>query len=347
MICADGTWNDPEDERATNVLRVARAIRPADDLGVQQVVFYDWGLGSYHGRLLGRMFGRGLAKNIQDCYRFIVHNHAEGDELFLFGFSRGAYTVRSVAGLLNKCGILGRARACRIPEAYSFYKKRRFEPGSEAAIKWREDHRVKFPGAVRFLGVWETVGARGIPKRMRAFVDDRDFFLDTKLGSNVQAARHALAIDEMRTDFSPTLWSEKEKERMKQVWFVGGHGDVGGDHEDVGSGHGEEGGQSASEPALAWMAAEAKDCGLALESHLGREICGEEAAKRRRRHKRRKSARDGKVREIPPQALVHESVRRCHEELERGNDEKDKYDPEALKSWLEANEDWGCARFVP
>ena len=105
VICADGTWNrpekDPQKEWPTNVLRMARAIKPVADDGVVQQVFYDWGVGSYHDVLYAGITGQGVQKNIMDAYRYIVQNYTPGDELFFFGFSRGAYTVRSLCGMIN------------------------------------------------------------------------------------------------------------------------------------------------------------------------------------------------------------------------------------------------------
>lgn len=106
VICADGTWQSPESDTATHVLRLAESVAPVSASGVPQVVYYDWGVGSDGDRLSGGITGKGIDKNIQDCYRFVVHNYAPGDALYLFGFSRGAYTVRSLAGLIRNCGIL-------------------------------------------------------------------------------------------------------------------------------------------------------------------------------------------------------------------------------------------------
>jgi len=109
IICSDGTWQSPESGTATHVLRLAEGIAPEDVSGHKQVVFYDWGVGSEGDKFSGGITGKGIDKNIQDCYRFVVHNYEPGDGLYLFGFSRGAYTVRSLAGLIRNCGILRRA----------------------------------------------------------------------------------------------------------------------------------------------------------------------------------------------------------------------------------------------
>lgn len=111
VIFADGTWNSPEQGGSTNVLQMARAVRPVAN-GVAQVAFYDWGVGTDRKKLAGGISGAGIDKNIMDCYRFIVHNYNKGDKLFFFGFSRGAYTVRSLAGFIRKCGLPGFIPMC-------------------------------------------------------------------------------------------------------------------------------------------------------------------------------------------------------------------------------------------
>ena len=332
VICADGTWNDPEEEHPTNVLRMARAIRPEDPRGVQQVVFYDWGVGSYHARIRGAVAGLGLKKNIQDCYRFIVQNYDKDDELFLFGFSRGAYTVRALAGLLNKCGILGRDRADEIPDAFRFYKCRGSMPDGESAKRWRECHGVEDRGVVHFLGAWDTVGALGVPNRVLAFVDQDDLFYDQELGSTVQVARHAVAIDEKRADFSPTLWTAKESVDMKQVWFAGVHSDMGG-------GSRPKNGQLLSDVPLAWMAGEAWKQGLALEPHLYSDPRSLYTAERHRSYNVFWMVRGREARIVPEDALVHVSVCERRKALE--------YAPKALDDWFDGPMKWEEQPLVP
>jgi uncharacterized protein (DUF2235 family) len=327
VICADGTWNDPEGEHATNVLRMARAICPEDDQGVQQVVFYDWGVGSYHDKVLGGTSGLGMEKNVQDGYRFIVQNYDPGDEIFLFGFSRGAYTVRALAGMLNKCGILTRTRASDIPRAFDFYKRRNARPSSPTAQQWRATNAVAGDrGTVDFIGVWDTVGALGIPTRVLGFVEERDLFFDHELGSNVQVARHAVAIDEQRSDFRPTLWTRKEAIDIRQVWFAGVHGDVGG-------GCAPRQGELLSEVPLAWMAREASSCGLRFEPHLHGDISTLHDARAHQSYKRFWRVLGKAVRDIPVDGIVHMSVRQRHQATG--------YEPEPLRRWLAANRGWG------
>ena len=127
VVCADGTWNRPEKDLSsdfpTNVLKLARGIRPLDSEQVSQQVFYDWGIGSYHDSLIAGATGRGIVKNITDGYRYLVQNYSPGDEIYLFGFSRGAYTVRSLCGLIYNCGILKRPDARLIEMAFKHYKR--------------------------------------------------------------------------------------------------------------------------------------------------------------------------------------------------------------------------------
>ena len=133
IVCCDGTWNEPDEKvdnnpadetEATNVLKVVRGIAPVDRHDIPQVVYYDAGVGTqgFLDRYVGGGFGRGISENIQQAYRFIANNYHEGDELFLFGFSRGAYTVRSLAGFIGSVGLLAKAHLRRVPEAYALYR---------------------------------------------------------------------------------------------------------------------------------------------------------------------------------------------------------------------------------
>lgn len=268
VICADGTWNRPEEDLAsdvpTNVLRLARAVRPRHPDGTAQQVFYDWGIGAGHDRLIGGMTGRGIHKNILDAYRYLVQNYSPGDRIFLFGFSRGAYTVRCLCGLLNNCGLVKRPEAPLIQRAFDIYKHpgKTWAPRGEGAMAFRRDHSHSASQEVHFVGAWDTVGALGIPFSLMGLFDRKDEFYDTKLGSNVRFARHALAIDERREDFEPTLWLPRDGLDLQQVWFAGSHSDVGGSYPPDAGGH------LASDYPLQWMMDEAQSAGLALEPHL-------------------------------------------------------------------------------
>ena len=266
IICADGTWNRPEEDLErdfpTNVLKLSRAVRPAKALWQQQV-FYDWGLGSYHAQAVAGATGRGIHKNILDGYRYLVQNYAPGDRIFLVGFSRGAYTVRALCGLINNCGILKRTEARRVEQAFALYKSpsQANHPEGERAVEFRRQYAHRSRN-VAFVGVWDTVGALGIPFSLMGLLDRHDEFYDTKLGRNVEVARHALAIDEQREDFEPTLWSARSGMDIKQMWFAGVHSDVGGSYGP------DDSGNEASDAPLAWMLDEARAQGLQLESHI-------------------------------------------------------------------------------
>ena len=330
VVCADGTWNDPEDENPTNVLRVARAIRPVATDGTEQIVFYDWGVGADRKTLFGGAFGEGLEKNVQDGYRFIVQNFRTGDEIYLFGFSRGAYTVRSLAGLLNKCGILKRTMAADIPKAFDYYKRKKTRPSDPEARQWRQDRAVGGRrGAVRFLGVWDTVGALGIPDRMFGAVDEKHLFHDVGLGGNVSVARHALAIDEKRADFKPTLWDPRDSVDLLQVWFAGFHTDVGG------STRPDRGGFLASDVPLKWMMRQAHDAGLRFEPHLKQSLKPSHVAKLHQSHKGFYKVLGKHHRVIPDTTFVHRTVQQRKAQIQG-------WKPEALTRWLEArNQVWG------
>lgn len=272
-ICADGTWNRPEEnlskDHPTNVLRIARAIQPQSD-DVNQHVFYDWGLGSYHDSAGAGVTGKGIHKNILDCYRYLVQNYAPGDSIYLFGFSRGAYTVRALSGLIHNCGIIKRSDARLIAKAWKVYKSthKKNHPNGAAATSFRAQHSHA-ERDVRFVGVWDTVGALGLPFSFLGLLDAKDEFYDTKMGGNINIARHALAIDEKREDFEPTFWQFQEGVDLKQVWFSGVHSDVGGSY-----GKDKEG-YLVSNLALAWMVDEANKAGLKIENFLSKELQGD------------------------------------------------------------------------
>jgi len=259
-VFADGTWNSPEKGRATNVLRMARAIQPESD-GTKQVVFYDWGVGTDRKKLSGGLTGAGIDKNIMDCYRFLVHNYDAGDHLFFFGFSRGAYTARSLAGFIRNCGLLKRKHANKIPEAFRLYRKRTRASGPNelAPTKFRRDYAVADITPIEFVGAWDTVGALGIPVPFWGTLNEREFlFHDTEPSKIVQHARHAVSIDENREDFAPVLWSDKPNVDVEQVWFAGVHSDVGGGYRQRGLG----------DCAIDWMLSEANKFGLEFENHF-------------------------------------------------------------------------------
>ena len=270
VICSDGTWQTPRQENTTHVVEMARAVLPTAPDGKTQVVFYDWGVGTegWMSRLAGGISGKGIDKNIRDCYRFLMHNYDDGDEIYLFGFSRGAYTVRSLAGLIRNCGVLRKEKASKLPAAYEMYRRRDAKPKSAEAKVFRSDYSRET--AIRFIGVWDTVGALGIPLRgLSKLTAHRHGFHDVALSRYVKHGCHALAIDERRGPFRPSLWKAKSNEGqiVEQVWFAGVHGDVGGSL-DTGLGR----------PAFEWMKERASYAGLALDEAPAPQIDSEPAS---------------------------------------------------------------------
>lgn len=310
VICADGTWNRPEDDLQkdvpTNVLRVARSIQPITADGLPQHVFYDWGIGSYHNAIIGGITGQGIQKNIMDAYRYIVQNYTPGTDIYLFGFSRGAYTVRSLCGLINNCGILKRPDARLIQQAFDHYKKTgaAWKPNGAKSLEFRKAHSHE-SREIRFVGAWDTVGALGVPFSLMGLFDRKDEFYDTKLGGNVRIARHALAIDERREDFQPTLWVPREGLDLEQVWFAGSHSDIGGGYP------ADDQGLLASDAPLEWMVQQAMDSGLKIEGHLLADI--NPSPRARLHNSRRHVFRFARplIRDLQPEGIpttIHSSV---------------------------------------
>ena len=268
VVCCDGTWNKPDNDNVTNVEKIARTVQsdPTKSGGVYQLVYYISGVGSgsYEAdRLLGGAFGFGLFHNVIACYRFLAQNYEPGDEIFIIGFSRGAYTARSLAGMVAKVGLLTKVSLVeeRLPEAVHLYQRTPMPTGAfgESIEEFKHDH-CHAP-KITFLGVFDTVGALGVP----GFARDTPKFHDVQLSVHVLCARQALAIDETRLKFEPTFWeapsdpgASTQDPRVKQVWFEGAHSDVGGGYAQTG----------LSDTALLWMAREAHVAGLVFDAEL-------------------------------------------------------------------------------
>lgn len=334
VICADGTWQSPESEHPTHVMRLARAIAPADMNGRKQVVFYDWGIGSEGDRIKAGITGAGIDKNIMDAYRFIVHNYDPGDALFFFGFSRGAYTVRSLAGFIRNCGILHRAQAARIQEAYELYRGRHkaSSPDAERPTRFRRDYAVADRSPIAFVGVWDTVGALGIPAPFIGTLNSgRYLFHDAEPSSIIGCARHAVAIDEKREDFAPTLWTAKAGLDLKQVWFSGVHTDIGGGYAD----------HALGDHAGVWMMDEAAAAGLVFEPHFRAQLNPDHAARQHNEYTGAyKLLGRGSDRVVEP--CVHVSVR------QRLEDPRLTVRSPALRTLLASVDgDWSRIRLVP
>lgn len=283
VICGDGTWNERDrlDEktgtrRPTNVTKTARAVLPRDANGISQVVYYHAGVGTGGplDSLTGGAFGHGMEHNIREMYRFIAYNHEPGDELYLFGFSRGAYTVRSLAGFLHFAGLVTKDEDYYVPELFDCYTAAQGRPLGPDVPGWKRlfsEPRRKGPGTrlqdrragspkVRLLGVWDTVGSLGPPGAVgqlaRRLNPGRHGFHRVELTPTVEVAAHALAIDEQREPFLPTMFSATGwPGTLHQCWFAGVHTDVGGGYDyDDHANH-----------ALHWMLGHAEALGLALD----------------------------------------------------------------------------------
>jgi uncharacterized protein (DUF2235 family) len=271
VLCFDGTWNVPDQKDGgvispSNVFKMKSAVLPRDALGTEQTVFYDTGVGTaVFERLRGGIFGWGLSQKIKDGYRFIVDNFETGDEIYLFGFSRGAYTARSTAGMIRKCGVLRREFANKLQDAYELYRRRDADtPDTDDAQEFRD--RFAQETRIRFIGVWDTVGELGIPvgipwmpMTLVHFINKRWEFHDVKLSRSVDYAFQAVAIDERRPQFKPTLWTQNPTavgQTMEQVWFAGVHTNVGGGYRDPG----------LSDITFLWMKDAAERAGLAFNA---------------------------------------------------------------------------------
>jgi len=235
------------------VYRVAK-----NDGKVPQITYYDPGVGTgnFFDAISGGVLGKGLEDNIYDAYRFLVGNYELGDEIWLFGFSRGAFTARSIGGMIRKCGILRRGAVDKSRAAKDLYHNK-VHPDDAEAVAFRKANSVSpdEPIKIKFIGVWDTVGSLGIPKK--GGVAEELQFHDTKLSGTVENAYHALAVDEHREPFLPTLWSyiPKRDQKVEQVWFCGAHSDVGGGYPE----------DDASRLTLLWMLDKAQGAGLKLD----------------------------------------------------------------------------------
>ena len=253
VICLDGTWNDKDDRSAFSNVALLHEMCVND--GTNQIAYYDKGVGTsgWYDQKLGGVHGVGLSENVREAFIYLARNYRKNDRVFIFGFSRGAYTARSLAGLVYQCGLLPENDRLRsdLEKLYEAYKDE--EAGEMAAYK---SANRKCP--IEMLGVWDTVGALGIPISFFKEASDKVFgFHDTKLSPEVRFACHAVAIDEKRASFEPTLWQEtaENKNRMKQVWFSGVHSDVGGGYPE----------RHHSDVALKWMVEQATRRGLLIK----------------------------------------------------------------------------------
>ena len=268
IVCYDGTGNE-YGKNNTNVVHVFESILRYEN----QIAFYDPGVGTFSifgrtlgkkvGILLGLAFGAGLQQNIEDGYEYLMNQYNPGDKVFLFGFSRGAFTARALAGMLHNFGLLQKGSKNLIPYVSKMYNNMRISRFPKIKSKFfienkKENENVKnfkktfcHECKPHFIGVWDTVASLGL------FWGKK--FFDTELNEDVKYAYQAASIDEKRKKFPVSLWNESKKnsgQAIEQVWFAGVHSDVGGSYEE----------RDLSDIAFAWMMDKASDCDLELKS---------------------------------------------------------------------------------
>ncbi|WP_058188242.1 DUF2235 domain-containing protein [Terracidiphilus gabretensis] len=255
VFCSDGTWQAPLNN--TNVYRLYKALAVADD----QITFYDDGVGADAtglSRILEGAFGQGLLQKIQDSYTKIAHVYEPGDQIFLFGFSRGAYTARSLAGMIATCGLPGGSftNDC-VTQAFTAYRT----PTQRASILAGLSASNLQQASIQMVGVWDTVGSLGIPAIFGGINESQYGFLDTSLHPCVKNAFQCLALDEKRMQFPATLWDGPAApgQTLEQVWFSGCHGDVGGG---TAQGGPMDAGTRLCDVTMGWMVSRAQQCGL-------------------------------------------------------------------------------------
>jgi uncharacterized protein (DUF2235 family) len=258
IFCTDGTWDTPR--MNDNVYRLYKALLVTAD----QVTFYDDGVGADVtglDHILGGAFGQGLIQKVQDAYTKIAHVFETGDTIYLFGFSRGAYTARSIAGMIATCGLpTGSFTDSCVTQVVQAYR----DPPNRAQILNGLGSCQLGQATIQMVGVWDTVGSLGIPAIFGA-VDEKTYgFLDTGLHPNIKSAYQALAIDEQRAQFPATLWTSTAAagQTIEQVWFSGCHSDIGGGTTLAG---GVDDSTELSNISLGWIASKAQAQGLVLD----------------------------------------------------------------------------------
>jgi len=252
-----------------NVVRFMEALEPSNKHKNIQLAHYVPAIGTRKfEHFLGGFFGYGIGNNIKNAYSFIVSNYEPGDEIYLLGFSRGAYSARSLAGMIHNVGILQKHFLYLMDDAYDHYRSRDqgWHPDAENSRDFRQQYTWGDEyKKIRFLGVWDTVAALGPPyglllSKMVDRLFDRQFH-DTKLSTSVQNAYQALAIDEARWPFRPVHWDQNDERtngRIEEVWFPGDHVSIGGGGQNTG----------LSDLTLGWMIRKAKEHGLKMDSQL-------------------------------------------------------------------------------
>ncbi|MBP5974319.1 DUF2235 domain-containing protein [Brasilonema sp. CT11] len=280
VVCCDGTWERLDSFYPTNVVKFARSIKYTADDQTPQMVYYLSEPGTAEddddliNKLGGGAFGWGIQRIISDAYRFLCMNYNvdSQDEIYLVGFSRGAYAVRCLAGMIYKCGLLKRSKIREIAKAYHLYRDPNIRPSDPKAQQFRKDNAnqidakedyLQYRVPIKMLGCWDTVGALGIPDiipwlSISTIWNKKYEFFDAKLSPIIENAFHAVATDEKRKSFPSTPMERNPKnpnqdQVIKEVLFIGEHGCVGGGTKEY---------QGLSDYSLQWMVNQAKKLGL-------------------------------------------------------------------------------------
>lgn len=267
VVCFDGTGNKYSN-RNTNVVKLY-AVLDLDDQ-IQQVAYYHAGLGTmgapnaltrmarWWTKAKGLAFGYGLSRDVGDAYSFLMDTFEPGDRVFMFGFSRGAYTVRALAGLLHMFGLIRKRDYNLIPYATEMLKRKQ----NQETFREADGFKSTFSRECKpyFIGVWDTVSSVG-------WVWDPMHIPFTAKNPDLSIGRQAISIDERRCFFRQNLWAAPlPGQDIKQVWFAGVHSDVGGGYPESESG--------LAKISLEWMLKEAQHAGLAVKSDRVEEVLG-------------------------------------------------------------------------
>lgn len=297
-VFLDGTWCKETD--ATSLTNIGRLHEACANGNLTQVTFYEAGVGTdWFDKFIGGIAGLGVDERIRDAYLWLCNRWTPGDRIFIFGFSRGAFEARSLAGMVGRVGLLKPPNR-DINSAWKSYRDAKAFPARAIAFKAANS----FDAPIAMLGCFDTVGALGIPLAFTELTIGAPEFHDLDLGAGVAAAYHALAIDEERKDFNATLWNQasvRPGQKLEQVWFAGSHSDVGGGYSPD---------HRLSDLSLGWMAANARDCGLLFTDPAFPSVAPDANAGTLHQSMNSFFESRGVVhRNIAPKSLVHASVK--------------------------------------
>ena len=291
VLCYDGTSNE-FGQNNTNIVKTFEFLQKND----KQIAFYDAGVGTFDTTqtistkiktLMGKAFGYGLQKNINDGYEYLMSNFVAGDQVFIFGFSRGAFTARALAGMMYHFGVLQKDSKNLIPYVARMYNEKNFKTAKRFKEVFSKTCKPYF------IGVWDTVASLG-------YLYGKKFF-DQKLNHDTKYAYQAIAIDEQRKKFPISIWDENQKinnQIIEQVWFAGVHADNGGGYLEHG----------LSDLTLAWMMDQAEAAGLKLVAGWQQKLQQNRTGKLHKSRAGMWKIWQKSIRKIPANAKIHQSV---------------------------------------